>query len=60
MQFDVCLLLLQGRDVGHEGCDANTAGDQDVQAGGQVRGEQVGRWRDLQGVADLDTLVQVK
>ncbi|MNL65589.1 hypothetical protein D3C87_1899390 [compost metagenome] len=53
------LALFQGRDVGHERCDANAPGDQDVQAGGRVRGEQIGRRRDLQPVADPDLAMQV-
>ncbi|VVN69855.1 hypothetical protein PS685_04965 [Pseudomonas fluorescens] len=59
MQFEVGLALFQGRDVGHERCDANAPGDQDVQAGGRVQGKQIGRRRDLQPVADPDLAMQV-
>ncbi|MNP49062.1 hypothetical protein D3C76_1432250 [compost metagenome] len=60
MQFEIGLASLQLGDVRHERRDADAAGDEDVQAGGGVQGEQVGRRRDLQRVTHLDVPVQVK
>ena len=59
MQFEIGLASLQLGDVRHERRDADAAGDEDVQAGGGVQGEQVGRRRYLQGVTHLDVSMQV-